>query len=416
MTASHRLAYEVLIVSLLLIASRQSLAQPTTIQSVIEQVSIDSLVSTLKVLTGIEAASGQGPGDTIWTRESGTVGHELAADFLLSRFQAFGLSAVRQRFVTTYSGSGSNLLSEQTGSVFPFRKYIICAHYDDLSDSAGLAPGADDNATGCAALLEAARLLSQCRTAYTIVYALWDMEELGTEGSDYYAGLAAAHGDTILGVLNLDMLGYDADNDSLMNVHASSIAQSAQLADTVSLVNGLYALGLKMRLMNPGISSSDHAAFWRKGISAVMQSEAASGGDSSPDNHKRTDTMDKLNLNYLYRQARLATGSLAVLAGMLGPSASAPLTTCPFNFSLEQNYPNPFNPTTVIDYQLSASSFVTLKVYDILGRLVATLVQGFQSLGHHEVTFDASALASGVYFGRLEAGGFSAVRKFLLVR
>ncbi|MDZ7766259.1 MAG: T9SS type A sorting domain-containing protein [Melioribacteraceae bacterium] len=72
-------------------------------------------------------------------------------------------------------------------------------------------------------------------------------------------------------------------------------------------------------------------------------------------------------------------------------------------FSLSQNYPNPFNPTTSIKYQVSSSEKVILKVYDILGREIKTLVNEVKSPGSYEVQFDASQLASGVYFYRLTA-------------
>ena len=85
-------------------------------------------------------------------------------------------------------------------------------------------------------------------------------------------------------------------------------------------------------------------------------------------------------------------------------------------FNLAQNYPNPFNPATTIRYQLSQSGFVSLKVYDLIGREVATLVNGQKPAGSYNVNFDASSLTSGVYFYRLKAGNFRQVRKMLLVR
>lgn len=92
------------------------------------------------------------------------------------------------------------------------------------------------------------------------------------------------------------------------------------------------------------------------------------------------------------------------------------LQAVPKSFALEQNYPNPFNPTTVISYQLSAVSNVTLDVYDILGREVATLVNEKQSAGNYSVTFDGSRLASGVYFYRLVAGNYTSTKKLVLVK
>jgi len=80
------------------------------------------------------------------------------------------------------------------------------------------------------------------------------------------------------------------------------------------------------------------------------------------------------------------------------------------------NSPNPFNPTTAISYQLSANGFVSLRVYDAAGRLVATLVDGWREAGAHEVTFDATGLAAGIYFARLEAGEYVGVEKLILLK
>jgi hypothetical protein len=99
----------------------------------------------------------------------------------------------------------------------------------------------------------------------------------------------------------------------------------------------------------------------------------------------------------------------------------------PREYSLSQNYPNPFNPTTTIEYQLPTQSHVTLKVYDILGREVATLVSGVEQAGYKSVQFDGTGLASGVYFYRIsvaplaprdlgQAGNFVATKKLLLLK
>jgi len=86
------------------------------------------------------------------------------------------------------------------------------------------------------------------------------------------------------------------------------------------------------------------------------------------------------------------------------------------NFSLEQNYPNPFNPSTVIRFQISKRDYVTLKVYDILGREVATLINAEKPAGNYNVEFNAQNLTSGVYVYRLQAGKFSDVKKLLLLK
>jgi flagellar hook assembly protein FlgD len=83
---------------------------------------------------------------------------------------------------------------------------------------------------------------------------------------------------------------------------------------------------------------------------------------------------------------------------------------------LDQNYPNPFNPTTVITYQLLTHGYATLKVYDVLGREVATLVNGEKSSGVHTVSWDASRLSSGVFIYRLKIGNFNDVKKMILMK
>ncbi len=88
----------------------------------------------------------------------------------------------------------------------------------------------------------------------------------------------------------------------------------------------------------------------------------------------------------------------------------------PIEYSLSQNYPNPFNPTTNIKYSISSNQFVTLKVYDVLGNEVKTLVSENKEAGNYTVKFDASNLASGIYFYRLKAGNFSSVKKLILLK
>ncbi|TSA23145.1 T9SS C-terminal target domain-containing protein [bacterium] len=88
----------------------------------------------------------------------------------------------------------------------------------------------------------------------------------------------------------------------------------------------------------------------------------------------------------------------------------------PTGFALEQNYPNPFNPTTTISYSVPKTSFVELKVYDLLGRTVATLVNSEQAAGTHTVGFDAKGLSSGVYMYTMKAGDFTATKSLVLVK
>ena len=88
----------------------------------------------------------------------------------------------------------------------------------------------------------------------------------------------------------------------------------------------------------------------------------------------------------------------------------------PVEYNLEQNYPNPFNPTTQINYSIPKSSFVKLVVYDMLSREIETLVSGGMKAGNYKADWNAAKYPSGVYFYRLTADNFTAVRKMILVK
>jgi hypothetical protein len=88
----------------------------------------------------------------------------------------------------------------------------------------------------------------------------------------------------------------------------------------------------------------------------------------------------------------------------------------PLEFALEQNFPNPFNPTTTIEFSLQEPSMVTLKVFDVLGQEAATIADEFMEHGVHRQVFDASHLSSGMYYYKIEAGKYSAVKKLMLLK
>ncbi|MDE3057712.1 MAG: T9SS type A sorting domain-containing protein [Bacteroidota bacterium] len=120
-----------------------------------------------------------------------------------------------------------------------------------------------------------------------------------------------------------------------------------------------------------------------------------------------------VNTNDPYSSQATVTliGKAGVTAVQLPSGSQAPVS-----YSLAQNYPNPFNPTTQIRFEIPISGFVTLKVFDVLGREVATLVNEQQSPGTHEVSFDAGNFSSGIYFYTIRVGEYSAVRKMLLLK
>lgn len=106
-------------------------------------------------------------------------------------------------------------------------------------------------------------------------------------------------------------------------------------------------------------------------------------------------------------------GKLCRYSGVSGVGDNENLIS---SFKLHQNYPNPFNPSTRIQYQVSSNSYVTVKAYDMLGKEIATLVDGYRSAGNHEIEFDAYQLSSGIYFYQLRTSEFLETRKMILTK
>lgn len=106
----------------------------------------------------------------------------------------------------------------------------------------------------------------------------------------------------------------------------------------------------------------------------------------------------------------------ALMAEMRKPEQDPSGAPKAHDYGLDQNHPNPFNPVTTISFTIPSSQNVSLKVYDVSGREVATLVNGPRPAGRHDVSFEAFNIASGIYFYRLRAGEYFATKKMIVVR
>jgi Zn-dependent M28 family amino/carboxypeptidase len=227
----------------------------------------------------------------------------------------------------SYAGHAmSNVVAELPG-VGPNRDhiYIVCAHYDSTSKNpSSVAPGADDNASGSAAVLEAARILSQHRFNRTIRFVHFAGEEQGLIGSAHYAAAAAQRGDLIDGVINLDMIGYESvpPNDHIVEIHAGMDPASIGLAD--ALVSNIleYELLLVPQTITSGATNrSDHASFWNQGYPAILGIEDFQ--DFSPYYHSASDTLANMQTSMMVEYTKASVATLAELATDLHGSSSS---------------------------------------------------------------------------------------------
>lgn len=204
--------------------------------------------------------------------------------------------------------------------------YIVCAHYDataarSFSGDAmwwcdNPAPGADDNATGVGVVLEAARVLSGVEFPFDVRFILFSGEELGLLGSTAYADSAAAAGDTIYAVLNVDMVAYKASGAAPDTCHLVTNPGTMWLADwivdTAAEYSG-YFDGLDVTRIDRALAYSDHAPFWMKGYDGLVAIEHWNAGSRNPFYHAVGDVLGTLSESQYAHVGRLLSASLARL-------------------------------------------------------------------------------------------------------
>jgi hypothetical protein len=344
---------------------------------------------------------------------------QAAVDWIVSEFSSFGLLNVQyQDFSSSYFG---NVVAILPGTINPEQVVIIGGHYDSTSGSAHIAaPGADDNASGTACVLQCARILSNYVFEKTVVFIAFGAEEQGLEGSEYYAAQAAAAGDDIVAMINVDMLGYLASGDDV-DVDLISNTASQWLRDRAMTAAVAYVPETPVVDGYIPVGGSDHMSFWDQGYPAIMLWEDSD--QHSPYIHTLADTIGQsYNHPHLAQQStRVVVALLADLAGPVGTAIGADDVLAP-SISLEQNVPNPFNPRTMIRFDVPAPGApASLRIYDVTGREVAVLVDGETVAGTRTVWWNGTSrggrpVASGVYFYRLTAGRETLTRKLLLVR
>ena len=258
-----------------------------------------------------------------------------AADYIAEKFRSYGLEVEFDSFPhRRRAGLGAPLLGEyvmrNVVATLPGkgqnrdRIFLMTGHYDSISSKTSgwdenwhslPAPGASDNASGVAEMLETARILSRQDFDFTIRFIAFTGEELFLFGSQHYSKLAAERGDQIAGVLNFDLLGHD--EDGVLDICVLGDEASQWLVNAFGTAAQRYNIDVHLRKMNdPGFIFSDHSPFWELGIPAVMVAEEASldPPESTAYIHSEIDTLDKITLPLGKLAVQLGVATLAELA------------------------------------------------------------------------------------------------------
>ncbi|MGB1317375.1 MAG: M28 family peptidase, partial [Flavobacteriales bacterium] len=317
---------------LLTILSFNCIAQDPQIENMLDDLSIDSLIYYASAISGEFPVDVNGTSETILSRNRNFPGNAVAADYIEQKFQDFGLTTE----VQDYSATGENVIAIQPGLIFPNKKVVICGHYDSMPSNGTASPAADDDGSGTAAVIEAARVLSQYNFAYTIVYAAWDEEEYGLVGSNYYATQAETNEDSLVAVINVDAVAWDGDGDKLARVHVRDIANSLTLGTVAANMISTYNIDLQIETNSPGATYSDHASFWNHGFSAILLIEDFDN-DGNPHYHTTTDLVEHFDTTYFEQMSKWAFATTATMAVPLSGNVGVSDTKIgSFNI-----YPNP---------------------------------------------------------------------------
>jgi hypothetical protein len=224
--------------------------------------------------------------------------HDAARDNILALFQSYGLTASLETFSGYYSGE--NVVAIKVGTLHPDQIYVIGAHYDSVN-----CPGANDNASGVAAVLEAARILAPYPSDYTIRFIAFDQEEQGLLGSEAY--VSAHSSDNFVGMISLDMVAYDPDTDAC-NVYGRTASDPIKQSLAAAVTE--YGDGLTP-IIGGDEPYSNHAPFEAAGDQACLLIEGEVWSD--PYYHSTQDSFEQpgnLNFPYAVRMTRSVVGWL----------------------------------------------------------------------------------------------------------
>ncbi|MBN2432993.1 MAG: M20/M25/M40 family metallo-hydrolase [Acidobacteria bacterium] len=281
------------------------------------ELTYDPLIATMAAAVSMENLTGyiqtlQDFRDVhdVRTRDARWAGCRQAGNYLYDFFREMGLEVEFDDF-SFYGYNTRNVVATLPGRCRPEEVVIICAHYDSINrNGVGEAPGADDNASGTAVVMEAAWILRHYSLENTVRFVCFSAEEWGLFGSEHFAAAAADDGENIVAVVNLDMVAYTdfvpEDLDIICN------GPSIWLGQLFAAAAEMYTdLDVK-RITNPMFIYSDHSSFWDNGYSAVCGIEDANV--TYPYYHSEFDTFDKLNMDFCTRSARAAVSAVAELA------------------------------------------------------------------------------------------------------
>jgi len=370
------------------------------VSDIVAQVDSVAYFPWIRALAGADPVLIGGQPHTFATRYSKAAECDLAEQYVYESFQAMGFTQVEYDTFTVSGYQARNVIATLPGTTTPDDIIILCGHLDSTSPQAWtLAPGANDNASGTAAVLAGADILSDYAFRSTIRFIAFTGEEQGLVGSQHYAAQAQAQGDQIRGVVNCDMIAWHGANykvDIEGEVFADPLMQIMRSAC-------LTFTGLTPRMLY-NAWGSDHVPFLNLGFPAFLAIET--DYSSYPCYHQTCDTADRNQADFGVEITRACLATVAQLAGPSAPVSAGTLAAADGSALSLAAQPNPFRGSTTVEFRVPAAGPVTLAVHDVAGRRVRTLHDGPLAAGPHRQAWDGRSddgrlLPAGTYFVRI---------------
>jgi hypothetical protein len=294
-----------------------------TVAGILNAVSESEYRELVEGLSGARPVTVGGQSVTFKTRYTPSQQGTLAEQYVYEYFQSLGLKTEYHAWngVERCPGiSGRNVIAEIPGKLDPKRIYVMSAHLDSISPRPLTdAAGADDDGSGTAAVMQAAKIVRDYDFDYTLRFVAFTGEERGLCGSAHYTRDAKQRSEDIRGNINLDMIAYNSDNVYDVELHAGTIPESAELAEVLREKIGEYAPELSPHIYKEDATNlSDHSSFWAEGYPALTFSEFIFHGDLNPYIHSVLccDTVEHLDYQMAGQMTKATLATLATLAGV----------------------------------------------------------------------------------------------------
>ncbi|MEW6013763.1 MAG: M28 family peptidase [Candidatus Zixiibacteriota bacterium] len=292
-----------------------------------------------------------------YRRYIGTDSNRAAANWIMGKFQEFGYDSVvlDSFYISSYSVWAHNVLCYKIGATDPLHQIIIGAHRDAVSNS----PGADDNGSGTAGVIEMARVLANLDTKMTFIFALFDAEEQGLLGSWNYANAAKARGDSIVYMFNMDMIAHFNNSTQAKLYHGPVTTYTVlwqSLADSLAGITGV---------LSGSSGGSDHYPFIQNGYQATFAHEY----NFSTVYHSPRDSTNYMNFEYMTRMVKASLATVYTVNNIYAPVGAV-------MFSYPLGVPSIIPPNQPATFEVVATGTYGTEPLPGSGRLHYSLNQG----------------------------------------